>query len=496
MSRYILALDQGTTSSRAILFDREGQPCGIAQRPVTASYPRLGWVEQDPEEIWSSQLEVAREVMAFVGAQASDIAAIGIANQRETTIVWDRATGKAIYPAIVWQDRRTADHCERLIADGYQDLYGPATGLRLDSYFSGTKISWVLENVPGARSRAEAGNLAFGTVDCFLLNGLTGGRVHATDVTNASRTLLLDIGTQSWSTPLLEPLGIPSSLLPSVVPSSGLVAETDASLFGAPIPIGGMAGDQQAAIFGQACFRPGMAKNTYGTGCFLLRHLGPSQVASSHRLLTTLLASLSKERSQYASEGSVFVAGAVVQWLRDELGVLEKSADSEAVAVSVPDTNGVHVVPAFTGLGAPYWDPHARGAILGLTRGGTRAHIVRAALESIAYQTRDVIEAMDADFAEHPLTELRVDGGASSNNFLMQFQADILGIPVVRPQVTETTALGAAYLAGLAVGFFGSCDHIESLWKDERTFLPQMARADRDRLYAGWQEAVAKVRTQ
>jgi glycerol kinase len=488
MARFILALDQGTTSSRAVLFDHSGTPCAMAQHELPQSFPRPGWVEHDPAAIWDTQMRSARDAIAKAGATAADIAAIGIANQRETTLLWDRKTGEPVHPAIVWQDRRTAEHCERLRAEGLEDVYTVRTGLLFDSYFSGTKLAWLLDNLPGVRQRAEAGELAFGTVDSYLVWRLTAGQIHVTDQTNASRTLICDIDRLQWSEKLMSFLDLPASVLPQIVPSSGIVGHTDPHLFGVPIPIAGIAGDQQAALFGQACFRPGMAKSTYGTGCFLLRHIGDDVRISQNRILTTPTAS-----SGYAFEGSVFVAGAAVQWLRDELGVLDDAAEAEPLARSVPDTAGVYMVAAFTGLGAPYWDPDARGALIGLSRGSGRAHIVRAALESIAYQCRDVLDAMNED-CEIPLTELRVDGGVASNDFLMQFQADVLGIPVVRPRITETTALGAAYLAGLAAGFWGSESEVESLWQAERVFEPKMECMEREALYTGWQEAVARVR--
>jgi glycerol kinase len=450
-------------------------------------------VEHDPEEIWETQIEAAREAMARASATAADIAAIGIANQRETTILWDRRTGIPIHPAIVWQDRRTAERCEQLQAEGLEDVYAVRTGLLFDSYFSGTKIEWLLQNVRNAAKRAAAGELAFGTVDSYLLWRLTGGKVHATDVTNASRTLIFDIDRLSWSEKLMSFLDVPEEILPTVVPSSGIVGHTDPEIFGAAIPIAGMAGDQQAALYGQAGFRAGMAKSTYGTGCFLLRHIGQQSIVSENRILTTPTACPNIETPGYAFEGSVFVAGAAIQWLRDELGIIANAQEAEKLALSVPDNEGVYMVPAFTGLGAPYWDPHARGAILGLTRGVGKAHIARAALESIAYQCRDVLDVMNNE-CDVPLRELRVDGGASQNDFLMQFQADILGIPVVRPKVTETTALGAAYLAGLAVGFWESEAELETLWKADQVFEPQMDEIDRDLLYDGWQDAVGQIR--
>jgi glycerol kinase len=477
----ILALDQGTTSSRALLFDRDGSVAAQAQREFRQFYPQPGWVEHDAEEIWASQFSVAGEVCR------QEVRAIGIANQRETTILWDRRTGEAVCPAIVWQDRRTAPVCDALVAEGLSEPVRERTGLVIDSYFSATKLAWMLDNVPGARKRAEQGDLAFGTVDSFLVWKLTEGERHVTDPTNASRTMLYDIHSGKWDEELLGRFDIPQAILPEVVPSSGVLGET--RLFGGRIPISGLAGDQQAATFGQACFRPGMAKSTYGTGCFLLINIGPAARPSTHRLLTTI--AWATPEVEYALEGSVFVAGAAIQWLRDELGLIGRAADSEALALSVPDTGGVYLVPAFAGLGAPYWDPYARGTLVGMTRGTGRAHIARAALEAIAYQCRDVLEAMRLD-SGLPLTEIRVDGGAARNDFLMQFQADILGVPVVRPTVTETTALGAAYLAGLAVGFWSSRSEIESLWAVDRTFKPKMEADERESLCAGWKRAVAR----
>lgn len=489
MGRFILALDQGTTSSRAILFDALGRICGVAQQEISQSYPEAGWVEHSPDEIWQTQLRTAQQVMAEGGISAADVHAIGITNQRETAIVWDRATGEAIHPAIVWQDRRTASACEALVGAGYADRIKAITGLEVDSYFSATKLAWILRHVPGAQERAVAGQLAFGTVDSFLLWKLTNGEVHATDVTNASRTMLFDIHRMAWSEELLDLFAIPRSVLPTVLRSSGLAGQTAASHFGAEIPIAGIAGDQQAATFGQGCFRPGMAKCTYGTGAFMLLNTGHKPVESAHRLLTTVAAG----PESYALEGSVFVAGAAIQWLRDELGIIQQAADVDEIAGSVPDSGGVFVVPAFTGLGAPYWDPHARGAIVGLTRGTGRAHIVRATLESIAFQVRDVADAMSLDFAQR-VHELRVDGGASASNLLMQLQADALGVGVVRPKVTETTALGAAFLAGLATGFWESSRQIEKLWDVDRVFEPSKSDVERREAYAGWKRAVARVR--
>jgi glycerol kinase len=483
--RFVLALDEGTTSARAIVFDELGAARATATRPIDCRYPQEGWVEQDAEQIWQAQLDSAREALAAAKANPRDVAAIGITNQRETTIVWDRATGKAVAPAIVWQDRRTAALCGELRAAGREAEVTRRTGLLLDPYFSGTKLKWLLDAV------GRNNNLLFGTVDCWLIYRLTGGRVHATDASNASRTLLYNIAERRWDRDMLAMLNVPESVLPRVLSSSEVYGEADASWLGAPVPIAGVAGDQQSALFGQACFHPGAAKNTYGTGCFLLLHTGAKPVVSLERLLSTVACSGPSEHA-FAIEGSVFMAGAAVQWMRDSLKLFPTAAESEALAASVAATEGVYVVPAFVGLGAPYWDPHARGAILGLTRGSTAAHIARATLESIAYQTRDLVEAMERDSGV-ALDELRVDGGATANNFLMQFQADILGKKVVRPAFTETTALGAAYLAGLAVGVWKSNAELEKLWKAERVFLPQMDEATRRRLYEGWKEAVSRV---
>ena len=492
--RYILALDQGTTSSRALLFDEAGTIVSLAQEEFPQHFPQPGWVEHEAADIWESQLRVARAAMERGGAAARDIAAIGITNQRETTLIWERASGQPIHRAIVWQDRRTAPLCDELRAEGFDQTIATHTGLVTDAYFSGTKVAWLLENVPGARERAERGELAFGTVDSWLLWQLTGGALHITDISNASRTMLYDIHHCRWSAEILARLDIPAALLPTVAPSSQVYGETKAEFFGAPIPIAGIAGDQQAATFGQICTEAGMAKNTYGTGCFLLLQTGARPVASAHNLLTTIAWQLGDAPPQYALEGSVFVAGAAVQWLRDELGLLETSAASEAIATSVADSGGVYVVPAFTGLGAPYWDAYARGAIVGLTRGSGRAEIARATLESIAYQSRDVVDAMRED-AALSLQTLRVDGGVTQNDFVMQFQADILGVPVERPVITETTALGAAYLAGLAIGYWPSPAALQEQWQIERVFEPQMSDDEREAHYVGWQRAVARVRS-
>ncbi len=492
MSNYVLALDQGTTSSRAILFDRAGRIVSVGQQEFPQIFPQAGWVEHNPEDIWNSQLFCARDALSKAGVKAEEVAAIGITNQRETTVVWDRATDRAIYNAIVWQCRRTAPMCDKLKREKFDRVIRRKTGLVTDAYFSGTKVAWLMDNVKDARKRATAGELAFGTVDTWLINRLSKGQAHVTDVSNASRTMLYDIRKQKWDDEILKKLRVPAALLPEVKSSSEIYAETDPDLLGAPIPIAGNAGDQQAALYGQACFKPGMMKNTYGTGCFLLMNTDESANASKTGLLTTI-AWRTGGKTEYALEGSVFVAGAAVQWLRDGLGIIVNAADTEALATSVPDTNGVYFVPAFVGLGAPYWDQDARGAIVGLTRGATRAHLARAALEAMAYQTRDVVECMQKD-SGIKARELRVDGGATRNDFLCQFQADILGIPVVRPVITETTALGAAYLAGLAVGFWKSEKEIASQWQEEKRFEPKMKKSDRERLYEGWQAAVARVR--
>lgn len=493
MRGHVLALDQGTTSSRAILFDRDGRPVGAVQKEFTQSYPKPGWVEHDPMEIWDTQKSVMLEVLERCRIAPSQINAIGITNQRETTVLWDRKTGRPVYRAIVWQCRRTAPICEELRSRGLADYIKESTGLVLDAYFSATKVKWILDNVPGVRERAEAGELAFGTIDTWLLWQLTGGKVHATDYSNASRTMMFDIGQLEWDRRILDELQIPSSLLPEVRESSGQFGETDPTLFdGVSIPIAGIAGDQQAALFGQACYKAGTAKNTYGTGCFLIMNTGAERVPSEHGLLTTIAWGF-KGQVEYALEGSIFVAGAVVQWLRDELGLIKEARDSELFATEIEDSGGVYVVPAFVGLGAPYWDMYARGTIVGLTRGAGRNHIVRAALESIAYQTVDVIKAIEED-SGIPLAGLKVDGGAVANNFLMQFQADLLGVPVVRPRVTETTALGAAYLAGIATGFWSGLPAIEQIWSAEREFTPHMDAGRRARLVHGWQKAVERAR--
>ena len=490
MEKYVLALDQGTTSSRAILFDRQGKIAGVSQEEFTQIYPRPGWVEHDADEIWSTQIRVARAVLTENGVAPEQIVSIGITNQRETTLIWDKNTGQPIHNAIVWQDRRTASICDQLKADGHEDYLRQSTGLVVDAYFSGTKIQWLLDNVEGARARAESGELLFGTIDTWLIWKLTGGRLHITDYTNASRTLAYNIYNQEWDAKLLEILHIPPSVLPAVKPSSEVYGETDAEWLGRAIPIAGIAGDQQAALFGQACVKPGMAKNTYGTGCFMLMNTGEQPIPSKSGLLTTIALGMDGKVT-YALEGSVFIAGAAIQWLRDGLKIIDEAPDSEFFSNKVPDTGGVYVVPAFAGLGAPYWDMYARGAIFGLTRGSSKAHLVRATLESLAYQTRDVLQAMETD-AGIPLQALRVDGGASANNLLMQFQSDILNVKVERPEIIETTALGAAYLAGIAVGFW-TLEEITTNWHLDARFEPHMEEADRNKLYGGWKKAVERT---
>jgi glycerol kinase len=492
MTRYILALDQGTTSSRAIVFNHSGHAVAKAQQEFPQILPRPGDVEHDPEAIWSSQLAVARQALANAGLGPQDIAAIGVTNQRETTILWDRATGKPVANAIVWQSRVSAPICERLKADGHEQLFRQRTGLVVDAYFSGTKIKHLLDQIDGLRARAERGEILFGTVDTWLLWRLSGGRLHVTDFSNASRTLLFNIHTLDWDDELLKIMDVPRAMLPEVRPSSERYGETAAEWFGGAIPLAGCAGDQQAATFGQACFQTGSAKNTYGTGCFLLLNTGPKPARSDNNLLTTIGWGIDGQMT-YCLEGSVFIAGAVVQWLRDGLGIIKDSQDVERLAASVPDSHGVYLVPGFVGLGAPYWDPYARGAILGLTRGTTAAHIARAALDSIAYQTRDLVLAMERD-SGLTLTDLRVDGGAAVNNGLMQFQADVLGTSVCRPVTHETTALGAAYLAGLAVGYWKSQDEIGKNWALDRKFEPRMPANQRDQLYAQWLKAVERSR--
>ncbi len=491
MAKYIMAFDQGTTSSRCILFDRQGRICSVAQKELTQTFPRPGWVEHDAMEIWASQIGVAQEALLKIGATARDIAAIGITNQRETTVVWDKTTGQPVCNAIVWQCRRTADFCDELAAEGWGEKIRGKCGVVLDAYFSATKIRWILENVPGAREKAERGDLLFGNIDTWLIWNLTRGRVHVTDYSNASRTMLYNIFELKWDGEILDRLGIPASMLPTVMPSSCVYGETDPEIFGAPVKIGGAAGDQQAALFGQTCFQPGMAKNTYGTGCFLLMNTGTKPVMSSNGLLTTLAWGVDG-RVEYALEGSIFVAGAAIQWLRDELKLIDSAADSEYMASKVADTNGCYVVPAFTGLGAPHWDPYARGAVVGLTRGVNKYHLIRATLESLAYQTRDVLSAMQQDSGIR-LAALKVDGGACANNFLMQFQADVINAPVLRPVCIETTALGAAYLAGLAVGYWTDQDEVVANWAVSRTFEPTMEDAVRAVLLKGWDKAVGRT---
>ncbi|MFA9217010.1 MAG: glycerol kinase GlpK [Sphingomonadaceae bacterium] len=490
MKHYILALDQGTTSSRAILFDHQGQICGSAAQEFPQHFPQPGWVEHDPNEIWNSQLSVARKVLHDHHVDSRQVLAIGIANQRETTVVWDRKSGEPIAPAIVWQDRRTADYCGELRAADKAKLVTDITGLELDAYFSATKLKWLLDHVPGARERARHGALAFGTIDSWLAFKLTGR--HVTDVSNASRTMLFNIHLMRWDQDLLELFDIPEEMLPTVVSSSEEIGYTREALFGGAIPVAGIAGDQQAATFGQACHTPGMVKNTYGTGCFMLMHAGRHPVASHNRLLSTVGWRVDGA-TDYLLEGSVFMGGATVQWLRDGLGLIRSSSEVEALAASVPDNGGVFLVPAFVGLGAPHWDPYAHGALVGLSRGSNKAHIARAALEAIAYQSAELMIAMQKD-ARIPLTEVRADGGAASNDLLMQFQADLLGVPVVRPQVTETTALGAAYLAGLAVGFWDSREEIAAQWACERRFLPSMSGERREELLVHWTRAVERAR--
>jgi len=487
--RYVLALDQGTTSSRAIVFDESGAPVSVAQREFRQVYPQPGWVEHDPREILATQRDVAREALRGAGVPLKEVMAIGITNQRETTLLWDRQSGEPLANAIVWQDRRTAAQCRELKEAGAESLVRERTGLVIDPYFSATKIAWLLDTIPGARGRAERGELAFGTIDTWLVWQLTGNRTHVTDVSNASRTMLFNVHAQDWDEELLRLLHVPRAILPDVHPSAHAFGIVPKAVFGEPLIIGGVAGDQQAAMFGQACHAPGMAKNTYGTGCFMLLHTGGEMVRSSHGLVSTPCAHLREK--EFALEGSVFVAGAVVQWLRDELGFFASSSEIEALANSVLDSGGVVIVPAFTGLGAPHWDPEARGSIFGLTRGTSRGHIARAALESIAFQSADVLDAMQKD-AGKALKELRVDGGATANDLLMQFQADLLGVPVVRPKVLETTALGAAYLAGLTVNLWKSRDEIAGQWQVEKRFEPRMAAGEREERMARWREAVGR----
>ena len=489
MKKYVIALDQGTSSSRAIVFDHEGNALSVSQKEFTQHFPRPGWVEHDPMEIWATESGVMMEAVAALGAHPDEIAAIGITNQRETTVVWDAATGKPVCNAIVWQDRRTSEFCDSLKAEGWTERIREKTGLLIDAYFSGTKVRWILENVPGARERADKGELRFGTVDSWLVWNLTGGSVHVTDVSNASRTMLFNIHTLQWDEELLALMGIPASMMPEVRSSSEVYGTT--SLLGGEVPVAGMAGDQQAALFGQMCTEPGTVKNTYGTGCFLLMNTGSQPITSRNNLLTTIAWKIG-DKVDYALEGSIFVAGSVVQWLRDGLGLIKSSSEIEALALTVPDNGGVHFVPALTGLGAPYWDPYAKGTITGITRGTTAGHIARAALEGIAFQTMDIVEAMVKD-AGVPLKELKVDGGASRDNLLMQFQADVIGAQVIRPQVTETTALGAAYLAGIAVGFWAGVEEVKQQWKAERVFAPAATAAEVAAAKAGWADAISRT---
>ncbi|NMA18214.1 MAG: glycerol kinase GlpK [Clostridiaceae bacterium] len=488
MSKYVMAMDAGTTSNRCILFNEKGEVCSVAQKEFTQIFPKPGWVEHDANEIWSTQLGVAVEAMSKVNATADDIAAIGITNQRETTILWDKNTGEPVYNAIVWQCRRTSGTCDELKDKGYVDKFRYKTGLVIDAYFSGTKIKWILDNVPGVRERAEKGDILFGTVDTWLIWKLTKGKVHVTDYSNASRTLLFNINELKWDEEILEILNIPKQILPEAKPSSCVYGEADPSFFGGPIKIGGAAGDQQAALFGQACFTPGEAKNTYGTGCFMLMNTGEKPVFSDNGLVTTIAWGYDG-KVNYALEGSIFVAGAAIQWLRDEMRLIDASPDSEFIAAQVPDTNGCYVVPAFTGLGAPYWDQYARGTVVGITRGVNKKHFIRATLESLGYLTNDVLEAMQED-SKIKLSALKVDGGASMNNFLMQFQSDIIGAPVHRPACIETTAMGASYLAGLAVGFWESTEDVKKNWEISRVFEPEMDEADRNARLKGWKKAV------
>ena len=491
MPRYIMALDSGTTSNRCILFDRAGNICSVAQKEFTQYFPQPGWVEHDADEIFATQLEVARQAMQNIGAVASDIAAIGITNQRETTVVWNRHTGRPVSPAIVWQCRRTAAFCDTLKEKGLTDMIRGKTGLVIDPYFSGTKIRWILDNVPGAREQAEADELLFGTVETWLIWKLTGGKTHVTDYSNASRTMLFNINTLQWDSEILTLLNIPASMLPEAMPSSCTYGETAAEFFGAPIPISGAAGDQQSALFGQTCFTPGDSKCTYGTGAFLLMNTGKTPIFSKNGLVTTIAWGLDGS-VDYALEGSIFVAGAAIQWLRDELRFIESAADSEYMAKKVPNTNGCYVVPAFTGLGAPHWDAYARGCIMGLTRGVNKYHIIRATLDSIAYQVNDVLGAMETD-AGIPLSGLKIDGGAAANHYLAQTQADISGVPVLRPKCVETTAMGAAYLAGLAVGFWKDLEDIRKNWAPDRSFSPEITEEARSQRLAGWRKAVARA---
>jgi glycerol kinase len=492
MEKYILSIDQGTTSSRAIIFDHDGNVVSLAQQEFMQYYPKPGWVEHDPNEIWATTMGVIADAMARGNIKRSQISAIGITNQRETTVIWDAETGKPVHNAIVWQDRRTSKICDTLKEKGLEETIKHKTGLMVDAYFSGTKIKWILDNVEGTREKAESGKLKFGTIDTWLIWKLTNGKVHVTDYTNASRTMIYNIFDLKWDEDLLKELNIPFSLLPEVKPSSQIYGNTDVDVFGAEVPIAGIAGDQQAATFGQVCYEKGMVKNTYGTGCFMLMNTGEDPIESKHGLLTTIAYGIDG-KVNYALEGSIFVTGAAVQWLRDELKIVDSAADTEYYATKVKDNGGVYFVPAFAGLGAPYWDMYARGTIVGLTRGSSKAHIIRATLESIAYQTRDVLEAMEAD-SGIKLKTLRVDGGAALNNFLLQFQSDILGVEVERPVVNETTALGAAYLAGLAVGYWNGQEELLRKWKRDALFTPQMDEDERERLYAGWKRAVERAK--
>lgn len=492
MGKYILSLDQGTTSSRCILYDKKGNMVSVAQKEFKQIYPADGWVEHDPMEIWSTQMGVAQEALLKIGCTYKDIEAIGITNQRETAVVWDKDTGIPVYNAIVWQCRRTADYCDRLIAEGYSDTIRQKTGLLIDAYFSGTKVRWILENVPGARRKAEEGKLLFGTIETWLIWNMTGGKVHITDYSNASRTMMFNINTLRWDDEILELLNIPRCMLPEPKPSSCIYGETVDTLFGGPIKISGAAGDQQAALFGQTCFEAGEGKNTYGTGCFLLMNTGNTPAFSKNGLVTTIAWGL-EGKVNYALEGSVFVCGAAIQWLRDEINIMKSSAESERMASAVADSCGLYVVPAFVGLGAPYWDPYARGAILGITRGANKNHLVRATLESLAYQSNDLIKAMTEDLGTG-LRSLKVDGGACANNFLMQFQADVLNCRVERPVCIETTSLGAAYLAGLATGYWKSKEDVLNNWQVDRIFEPDMDENQRNKLLAGWDKAVSRAR--
>lgn len=490
MKKYVMALDQGTTSCRAIIFDKNGKIAGVSQKEFTQHYPQAGWVEHDATEIWNTQVAVMRAVLQENNIAADDIAAVGITNQRETTVVWEKATGRPIYNAIVWQSRQTAGICEEIKAAGHEDYVRTTTGLVVDAYFSGTKVKWILDTVPGAREKAKNGELLFGTMDTWLIWNLTKGAAHVTEYSNASRTLMFNIKTLEWDKKMLEILDVPASMLPAVKDSSFVYGNVDKSILGVEIPIAGAAGDQQASLFGQACFEPGMVKNTYGTGCFMLMQTGEKLIPSKNGLVTTIAWGLNG-KVEYALEGSIFIAGAIIQWLRDELKLIDNASDSEYFATQVKDSNGVYIVPAFAGLGAPYWDMYARGTIVGLTRGANKRHIVRAALESIAYQSKDLISAMESD-SNIKLETLRVDGGAVANNFLMQFQADILGVPVDRPEVIETTALGAAYLAGLAVKFWNSTDEVVKGWNLDKKFAPEMDAENRNTLYKGWQKAIGR----